>query len=73
MAETPEQNLQSKKGPDLNLLLGLGIAFVMLSKVSFIFSFIGALFLIAWGWIMYDTFNKKKEIDLKAYGQKKLN
>ena len=64
---------QISKIPDANLLLGLGIAFVVMTKITIIFGVIGALFLVGWGWLLYDKLQKKKEIDLKAYGQKTSN
>ena len=70
---SPPIKKASEKIPDANLLLGLGIAFVVMTKITIIFGVIGALFLVGWGWLLYDKLQKKKEIDLKAYGQKTSN
>lgn len=73
LVEVVQPVKQASKVPDMNLLLGLGIAFVVMTKITIIFGVIGALFLLGWGWLLYDKLQKKKEIDLKAYGQKVSN
>lgn len=73
IVEVIQPTKQASKIPDANLLLGLGIALVVMTKITIIFGVIGALFLVGWGWLLYDKLQKKKEIDLKAYGQKVSN
>lgn len=61
------------KGPDSGMmLLGLGIAFIVMGTITKWFIPVGVLFLVGWGYITWDRYKKKSEVDYTKFKEKQF-
>lgn len=68
--EQKKKKPQNKEENPHNMLLGLGIAFIVMATIHWAFPILGILLLIGWGWLMYDKAKKKQEREEKKHESK---